>query len=288
MCINTWHFTYDVDYPLLVTLQDPSAFDGEGLDFNFAFPVTIETNKGTKADYIAKDIESPEFSYDFCNDEQGTNVDIRVRNEFTNEEIYKADVTYTCVRLSCELGQTDAKAGIYRLQTKLPSTCTGGIIKGYKDGYMPGSATYDGSDYAELFLTPLKQFKVNFIKHDSDDLTRTDALQPGQTAIVFVRSTSHPSFERIYTTDSPQDLELIDGPASYELEVIIMEDNARLIGGYVGSWNVDYNEIADKSTINFNLVQKMPLAVTDEEQQAAAEYLFSDTSYQQSMRPVFS
>jgi len=107
-CINTYHFTYDIEYPVLATLKDDNAFDDEGFLFNFAFPVTIIKNKGEKRDFSLTQFQSEDLVYEFCQETAATTVDIRVKDAFTFEELYQVPVDYKCVRLLCELGETTA------------------------------------------------------------------------------------------------------------------------------------------------------------------------------------
>ena len=48
ICVNAYHFTYDVTYPLLVSITDPDAFKGDGYTFRFSFPVIIDHNEGKR------------------------------------------------------------------------------------------------------------------------------------------------------------------------------------------------------------------------------------------------
>lgn len=288
-CINTHHFTYDIEYPLLATLRDDSAFSNTGFVFNFAFPVTINHNAGDKTDFPITMFESPDVSYDFCTTTEETPVDIRVRDAFTFEEIYKANVQYKCVKYSCDLGQTDAKTGIYRLFAKLPSACTNGLLTATMDGYLDGSTVYDGSGFAEILIKPKKKFAIDFVKHDSNNFKKTDSVKKGETIALMITGITDPSFQQIYTTDSEtKEIELVDGDAKYNIEALIVQDGERLIGGYVGDLNIKFSEIYKKSKMTINLVQYIPIAVTEEEQGNAAMYLFDNTSYQEPLRPTFS
>jgi len=291
LCINTWHFTYDIEYPLLTTLRDASAFKGQGFIFNFAFPVTINSNKGDKTDFPPAIFEAPLPSYDFCEDVRDTPVDIRVKDEFSFEEIYKADVAFKCVRFRCELGNTTADGGSYRLRAKLPAGCTGGLFIANKEGYLDGESVYFDTDFVEIFMKPLRTFRMNIVKHDSDDFSRAEQLGKDNIAIIMLR-TPDGKYERTYTSESEiAELELIDGDAQYQIDALLLEkgtDQDRIIGGYLGLWNTTYPELLDKSTITFHLTQKIPIAVTEEEQIATADYLFGDKTYQEPLRPAFS
>ncbi len=289
LCIRTAHFTYDIEYPLLVTLKDEKAFDGEGFMFNFAFPVTINHNIGDKTEFPITIFESEDPNYEFCENVADNVVDVRVMNAFTFEELYKADVEYKCVRYVCDLGATNADAGIYRLRTRLPSACTYGLFAANKAGYLEGTAVYEGQNVVEVFMKPLRKLKVNAVKHDSDDFSKVSSLDKGESFIVMIQSLTDEGFEQMFVSGTDiTEIELIDGDATYHIEALMLQDEERMTGGYVGDWSVSYADMADSNEITFHLVQKIPIAVTEEQQQDTAIYVFDDQTYQGVLKPTFS
>ena len=288
-CINAWHYTYDIEYAVLATLKDASAFNGAGFLFNFAFPVTINHNQGDKKEFTSSQFEAPEVDYDFCETTNENIVDIRVKDATTYEELYGAAINYKCVRFLCELGNTTSNMGAYRLRTRLPSACTNGELSAELEGYMPGKTVYRGTDYSEVLVMPVKKFKVNFNKYDSSNFNNGESLPRGDSAMVIITSPSNPDFEQIYATETNiTEIELINWDHTYHIEAFLIQDGQRVIGGYSGDWNVQYPEIVGKSTVTFNLVQVIPVAVTEDEQANAMMYLFDDKSYQETLKPVFS
>lgn len=294
LCINTYHFTYDIEYPLLVTLRDNSAFKGEGFTFNFAFPVTINHNAGDKTDFPTKYFETVDYEFDaldFCAEVADREIDIRAKDYFSNADINGANISYTCVRKYCEVGTTNSRTGSYRLLTKLPSACINGILTATKNGYLDGTIQYDGSGRAEILMKPLKKFKVNITTRDSDDFNRVDELQKGDVAFITITSTTEQSFEQTYIAGmkSPYtEISLIDGDHTYNIEAMLLQDGERFIGGYTGTWSPTYPELFEKDTLNINLVKVMPLAITEEQQAKSAEYIYDNTEYQLPLRPTFS
>ena len=288
-CITMYHFTYDIEYPLLVTLKDERAFDTEGFIFNFAFPVTINHNEGDKTDFSTTVFESPSLGNEFCTDKADTVVDIRVVNKYTFEELHNADVEYKCVRLLCEIGTTTADLGIYRLRESLPAGCTNGLLIARKEGYLDGGAVYEGGNSIDIPIKPLKNFKVKILVHDSTDFSRVEELQIGDEVMIAIKGVTEPDVEQYFIGSSDFDeIQLVDGAETYRIEAMIIQDEERIVGGYIGDWAVAYSEIIDKTGLTFHLVKYLPLAVTEAQQQAAAEYLFSSADYQLALRPTFS
>ncbi len=292
-CINSYHFSYDIEYPLLVSLRDANAFDNEGFIFNFAFPVTIDSNKGVKQDIPYSVIDSPDLLYDFCQTTDGSSVDVRVSDSFTYEQIYGANVKYNCVRYSCDLGQTKSDGGAYRVLAQLPSSCETGLLVAEKEGYLSGNAVYRDTSYVEIPMTPLKTLRVNVQKFDDTDFLNPREIDNGEDVIVTIRGISHPTLDQAYSTENSDlnEIQLVYGEAEYRIEALIVRHGATqdtLTGGYVGTFSVSYSDIADATELTINVVQKTPIAVTEDEQIAAADYLFNNADYQAALKPIFN
>ena len=288
ICISTWHFTYDIDYPLLTTLNDESAFGGRGFVFNFAFPVTINHNKGDKTDFPLLLFEAPEFANNFCQTVGEKQVDIRVKDYFTLEDIYQAPIKFRCIRYECELGNTKSEGGVYRKLTKIPSACSGGSLISDPEGYLEGSAIYENTDYAEILVKPLKTFKVKFVKYDSNNINNTRNIESVDSVTLILTSYGDRDYNQIYVTNESNEIQLIEGDADYKIEALLVQEGEQLIGGYVVNWSVKYSDIAGKSEIIFPLLEIVPTPVTDDEQAQALDYIYNNISYAQKIKPAFS
>ena len=288
-CINTYHFTYDIEYPILVTLNDETAFTNRGFIFNFAFPVTINHNQGDKSNFPLTLFEAPEFNYDFCTTTSNKEVDIRVVDYFTGAGLYQAPVEFRCIRYTCSYGATRPDGGVYRLRTKIPSACSGGTLNSNPEGYIEGSVTYEGEDSVEIPVKPLKTFKLKFAKYDTINLNKSIDLEKVDSVSMVVRSTSDPSLEQYYVTGATSDeMQLVEGPGDYYIEAYLIQDGQQLIGGYVGDWKVSYSDLAGKDELAIKLAQIIPIPVTEEQQGKAIGYLQDDQSYKQILKPTFS
>ena len=56
-CMNQWHFSYDIIYPVKVVLKDETAFDGEGYVFQYATPVVISDNAPERVNFGIRPFE---------------------------------------------------------------------------------------------------------------------------------------------------------------------------------------------------------------------------------------
>ncbi len=287
LCVNTWHFTYDIEYPLLAMIRDDSAFNGKGLIFNFAFPVLIDHNQGNRADMPIIDYKSAELSYEFCTDVSDQVVDIRAKDFYTLEDIYNANITYTCIIYTCDLGQTKPEAGSYKVKAKLPSSCTGGIFRANAPGYMEGIAVYDGKNYAEILMKPLKKLAVSYEKHLTNDFTKTREFTEKEA--LYLRIKGPEGYERYLSyPEGEQVIELIDGDATYDIDLLMIKNENIISGGYIGKWEVKYDDIINKEKVTFNVAEIMPVPISDIEQYNAITYLEDNQDYKTALKPTFS
>src|SRR3989338_4532142 len=66
LCINQYHFTYDIIYPVMVTLNDDKSYNGQGYNFRFAFPVIIHGNKPDRVSFSDQQFTDYSAGADFC------------------------------------------------------------------------------------------------------------------------------------------------------------------------------------------------------------------------------
>ncbi len=107
--LNSYKFAYDLSYPVLITLTDPSAFDGEGFTFQFALESNIRNNAMMKVDAAALGtITSPVQTY-VC-DPSNYNSDeitITVSDSITKAPLGDAQIYFSFGKESCFIGNTE-------------------------------------------------------------------------------------------------------------------------------------------------------------------------------------
>ncbi len=119
LCLNTYHFVYDVQYPVLVTLSD------NGYTFQYAFMVVIDNNQPRVNNVDFNSIEDDTF--DVCS----------VRNHLIDVSVFgdgakldNADVSFQCFNSVCLIGKTTNG----NINEKFPQ-CLNGKIIAEKEGY---------------------------------------------------------------------------------------------------------------------------------------------------------
>lgn len=252
LCFNVYHFTYDISYPLKVTLYDSTAFSGDGYSFSFGMPIFIEKNipKTTMPNFFLMDAR--ETDENFCR-ESNQNVNVQAKDYFTGEYLSNVEITYDCTLLKCDLG-TISSSNSYNLpmlvSAKVPAGCSNGFFIAEKPGYLrvkEQSPVESGS--VELSMLPLKEFNfalsqlINGVPEPYTDEYR---------ATIYIKSKNH-DFEGFYTypvlPGQTNNLHLLKGPETYELELYLYRDD-NLVGGYIGDFEVDYDDLSS-SRIDF-------------------------------------
>ncbi|MDD5086208.1 MAG: hypothetical protein PHV16_00480 [Candidatus Nanoarchaeia archaeon] len=246
-CINLYHFTYDIVYPVEIAIRDEKSFNGEGYVFRYAFPVLIKQNSPDRSDF---DITKLDTYVDagFCNDLTEEEYIIQVRDARTQLEIDNASIIFECVKYKCNLGFTEADANSYRLKTKIPSSCVNGIVKASKEGYLKQEKQIDEKNVL-IEMEPLKKFDFQVMKVDESG---QKSLASDETAAIYIKSVKkdYNIFALYPKEEGMKYIELINNNADYSIEIFLMKGND-LIGGYKADWNIEYNDINGKNMIIF-------------------------------------
>jgi hypothetical protein len=104
---NSYEFSYSIAYPVMVTLEDPDAFLGEGYTFRFALEPNLRRNEPINATSLM--LFADEVGTLVCreNQKQSAPVTIEVKNKVSGEPIENARITMTFGREACRVGITE-------------------------------------------------------------------------------------------------------------------------------------------------------------------------------------
>jgi hypothetical protein len=160
LCINQWHFAYDIIYPIKMMIKDDEAFGGEGYIFQMAFPVIIEDNEESRLFFGLRKFVIPDVGTDFCDTFGTQKVDVRVlgfeKGVPVAVEQENANITYRCLNKECILGQTYSDgSGAIRLSAYLPEGCSNPLLIANKDGYLAGQ-NHARQERVDILLTKLQ------------------------------------------------------------------------------------------------------------------------------------
>ncbi len=169
LCINQWHFAYDLIYPVKTVIRDDTAFNNEGFNFQMAFPVIIEDNEESRTFFGLKRFIIPDTGAEFCSTPGTQRVDVRAlgfeEGIPVSVEIEDVNITYQCVNQECMLGKTYSDgSGAIRLNTYLPAGCSNPALIASKEGYVP-KREYASKENVEIQMTKLKKMNYTIMMH---------------------------------------------------------------------------------------------------------------------------
>lgn len=306
MCLQTFHFVYDLQYPVKIMIRDPDAFNGEGYTFEYAFPVQIYHNAPDRSALPVIYFEENALRPQFCDKISDDELTVIVKDALFHHEINKANVSFRCIDEFCKLGQT--RTNNQRIQWKgfLPQGCGGGFVMAEKEGYIPAEKQLGvGQDSIALEMIPLRKFDITVVKHPQNALHLEKPLAENEEALIMVKAMNYdydyygryfPSrFDysggglptQVFENGS---LELIKGDVTYGLEIFLTQkagDTSQLVGGWLGNWTVSASEVLDSNRIKLHVVEQVPKS-TDPEVTAEFFMLLNNASaYQGYAKPEF-
>ena len=103
--------TYDISYPVLITIEDKDALNGEGFIFNIALESNIVNNEAIDTTYIQPEVSISNFESVVCNQEHLSDTLIKtiVIDAYTEEPISDVFFEFNVPEQdNCELGTTNS------------------------------------------------------------------------------------------------------------------------------------------------------------------------------------
>jgi hypothetical protein len=260
-CLHIWHFTYDMVYPVKVSIVD-NANNALPYHFTFPFKVSIDHNQPNRDSFAATILEQEDLGQeeDFCDDLVNEISIYTLANNTDEIDVAHVDLTYTCGIYTCDIGETEwlsfgAAAGL----TKKFPYCVNGILRGKKQGYQDSQmfiqTSIPGTHF--LYLNPIKEFiSYEVIKHDFDDPTFETSLTENEKAAITISSTKS-DFETfgIYPTEGDFPITLLNDNHEYDL-TIYLSDDEEIIGGYQTTWQVSADQLSNANKIIFHVLEK--------------------------------
>ena len=286
LCIQTWKFTYDLVYPVLVKVKDETT----GYNFNTAFTVHLTRNLPDRGEIAARPsyFIASDTNEEFCRvREIPMNVYAYelVENEktgvYNREPLEKVDTNFICLKYKCEMGQTQygfmglGDAAAYTMNFPY---CIGGILRGEKAGYKEGweRVVTTAGKTIELNLVPTFDLPVNKIKIIKHEFTDQNHIGPakelGATEVALLKFTfkkkddpaSLPFHEVRVTKSKTVDEQVAEeekvkllakADFTYDLEITVLDEET-FVGGYKGSWTVPWNELVNADEIVFHIASR--------------------------------
>jgi hypothetical protein len=292
LCTNMWHFTYDVNYPVIVAIKDEISFGGEGYVFKFAMPVTIHNNEAYKKNYGYQMFMTDYYDRAFCDERSGETTDIRVLSKedgYSNMPVKGVNLSMQCFTYYCPLGLTQPDDGEYRLRTMLPN-CVNPFIVAEKEGYLTARKQLTGTRL-DIPMTKLKKmdYKVVFHRYNSIGkvLEAKDTLEEDMNASLQITTDDYTQYKMYPIEDDMSDesktISLVDGDATYTIELILTQEG-EYVGGYNGEVTLSSVDIANADTIVFHAIKYVPIPYTKDEKLLMMDYLLNG-NYKEVLKP---
>ena len=264
-CLHIWHFTYDINYPVMASVLDQETENNRQYRFNFPFKVSIDHNQPNRANTGTALFETEDTisSDDYCNDVQNE-ITIFTVNNATGEDMRDVNLTFVCGRFYCSIGATNwlsfgAAAGL----TKRLPYCVNGIIKGAKQEFADSKSfvqtDVDGRSYV-LGLNPIKEFQnYKVVKHLLSNPGVANELAPNEKASIVIKG-KDTSFEgfAVYPREADFPLRIPDNKdATYEVTIYLVDDE-NIVGGYIGDWKASKEALSGSDELTFHVIEQGP------------------------------
>lgn len=294
LCINQWHFTYDVIYPVRMTIKDDSAFAGEGFVFQMAFPVLVNDNIGERKYFGVRQFHPVVYDRPFCEVTGDKVYDLRATG-FTEaspvaSEMDNVTMNFRCLTEECVLGKTVADDGYYRLRTTVPQACINPIIAAEKDGYLTAEKVLT-EDVLSLPMKKLKAFDTVIVVHPYNAYTKSwgvprYTMYKTEKAVVHVSLQDYPFDQFLELPGNDTVVELVEGKEKYSFDVMLISgENA--IGGYTArDVEIGYSGFANADTLELHVFEYRPNPISDKLKIDMYNFMFSG-NYTDLMEPTF-
>jgi len=152
-CISTYHFIYDIKYPVLIILSK------DDYTFQFASQVVIDKNEPRKRIILSKSVE--DFDNRIC-DTRKNELTIFTR-DINNNPLNDVDIKYKCINRQCDIGKTKINSLNEAILVQKYPQCLNGALIASKDNYHFSKQTISTLESAAttLFLEQYKELAVD-------------------------------------------------------------------------------------------------------------------------------
>jgi hypothetical protein len=288
LCLNTYHFVYDVSYPIMISIHDDDAFHKTGYTFRFAFPVQIFHNSPDRGLLPTRIIEPTEYALDYCDSYAAEDSTIIARDSVTNAELSRVNLSFRCLTELCILGTTRTNNRHLQWSGKFPAGCSGAVIIANRSGYLETEKQHDGSEPFYIDMPPTQSVVFDVRRHPENAPDSARFLEPNMYAILQLEHRDPPmSIFELFDTENmfnrSKKFDLLRADATYYVNIMLIQkvgaDEDIMIGGWMGNWTVELEDILDARKVVFHIPQKYPPPKTPDEIIAAYEMMTNRTLF---------
>lgn len=189
LCMNSYTFVYDVQYPVLISVSNPSALNGEGYTFQFATLVIIEKNQPRTAEVRPLEVNELDNRYCTVLNKPVTVFTSRKNLDGSIEPLENVEISYKCINHLCEGGISAIEEGIATLETNLPS-CKDGYLVAQKEGFHQKQLPFSTVDEntATIVLNPYILKDISAFVDRSKTADSSQDLKPGEQLTIHMNN----------------------------------------------------------------------------------------------------
>lgn len=274
LCIHLWHFTYDIKYPVMVTITDEASKDYKSLNFNFGFQVGVNHNAPDKTNFGTSyfDFKEKADPDEYCYGAQGNILTVHTFENVSTEqygdlvkEIDNVNISFTCLKYTCYMGESEwtFRGAVASLSEEFPY-CVNGILKAGKKNYEDAMQfiTTDEEKTAQIYLTPTITKPVKVVKHYKYALSEERPLED-ETAIITLRRNNMTYSTAMFSANpSQEEIEaqtyllklLAKWDYEYDVEIYLVNEDM-ITGGYLGKWVPAWADLKNAREIKFHVYE---------------------------------
>jgi len=199
-CLIPYHFVYDASFPVLIQVSSGTEI--------FQFPVLVVIEKMSPRNLSSNETNPIEFDICSTPGQLGT--------IFTNSENnpIASDISYRCLKQTCEVGKTNVSGNEARLTTDFPK-CVNGYVVAKSEGYKE----------AEVLVSTNEPFILSINLEKLYNLSLELNTVAGESAIISFNSTAY-STNVIY----PQQRTIEIPEGNYNVRVQIYKQSELSLG----------------------------------------------------------
>ncbi|MBI2667809.1 hypothetical protein HYX17_03500 [Candidatus Woesearchaeota archaeon] len=221
-CLNSYHFIYDLRYPVLVSLSKDDS------TFQFATQVIIENNQ-PRENKIEID-QSYDTNPIICENPL-TKIKVYalgIKPDNSLGQIKDAKISYKCSNTICDIGETNNLNGEVFLENKFPQCINGQLIV-EKEGFDTAEVelSTNQESVVSVIMEPVyeKTFEVKITENNIDRI-----LFENEQIIINFRNEQSNYYETIAYPDNNK-VKLIDGSYDIDANIIFNSKNPIRING---------------------------------------------------------
>ena len=283
-CINNYHFTYDLRFPLLFRLYDPLSFSGSGFEFYFSLPVYIDHNTPLREDFgftFSRFVEEDEEFCSFKLPQVHTFKAFDMRDGFEIEDV---QFYFDCISKRCPLGNTTFDGFNFLLEARLPEYCSGGFVVAKHPDYETASELiyYDNlPNPISVTMREMKTLNLDVKRHRSDNLFLPFSITENYDVLIsftdaFNNQTTYMSYP-IRGSEEENTIRLPYDTSSIHFELLLVDESNYLLGGFDYVFNYTRSQIADANTLKLKVYEQIPHPIDDEQSLQVYNFVKNET-----------